>query len=123
MTIAEIESPDLRSETVVGTNDLTVKLVGSAESDAMRPLDAYLKSVHAVAAPAKLPVTVDLRALEFMNSSSFKAFVTWIRILQDLPQEAQYRVKLISDSKKHWQERSLAALACFAVDLIQIETV
>jgi hypothetical protein len=123
MTISEITSPDLRSETVVSADDLTVRLVGSAESDAMKPLDTYLKSVHAAAAPSKLPVTVDLRALEFMNSSSFKAFVTWIRSLQDLPQEAQYRVKLISDSKKHWQERSLAALACFAVDLIQIETV
>ena len=123
MTISEIESPDLRTETVVGTDRVSFRLVGSAESEAMKPLDAYLKSIHAVAAPAKLPVTVDLRALEFMNSSSFKAFVTWVRLLQDMPQEEQYPIKLVSDSKKHWQERSLAALACFAVDLIQIETV
>ena len=41
--------------------------------------------------------------------------------LQDSAAEDQYKVRFLSDSKKHWQSRSLGALACFAVDLINIE--
>jgi hypothetical protein len=121
MSIAEIKTADLATESVVGPQEISLKLVGSAETDAMKTLDAYLKSVHAVAKPSHLPVVVDLRSLEFMNSSCFKAFVSWIRTLQDLPATDQYKVRFLSDSKKHWQSRSLGALACFAVDLIHIE--
>ena len=120
MTIADIQTPDLKTTTTVGPSTITGKLSGSAETDAMRPLDAYLKGIHATALDQRLPVTIDLRDLEFMNSSSFKAFVSWIRVLQDCPPQEQYRVRLLSDSNKHWQSRSLDALVCFAVDLIQV---
>jgi hypothetical protein len=122
MSIAEIKTPDLATESVVTSSEINLKLIGSAETDAMKTLDTYLKSVHAIAVPDRVPVVVDLRALEFMNSSCFKSFVTWIRLLQDLPTDNQYKVRFLSDSKKHWQSRSLGALACFAVDLIHIET-
>jgi hypothetical protein len=47
--------------------------------------------------------------------------VTWINTLQEAPADAQYKVRFVADEKKHWQNRSLGALACFAVDLIRIE--
>ncbi|MDB4957395.1 MAG: hypothetical protein JWO36_4964, partial [Myxococcales bacterium] len=64
----------------------------------------------------------DLRELEFMNSSCFKAFVAWIAMIRDLETDKQYRMHLLSNPNLHWQRRSLAALTCFAVDLVTIET-
>jgi hypothetical protein len=66
-------------------------------------------------------VVIDFRELEFMNSSSFKVFVAWLATVQDLPPERQYKITLRSNPNLHWQRRSLAALSCFAAELIAIE--
>jgi hypothetical protein len=57
-----------------------------------------------------------------MNSSCFKAFVSWLGVLQDVDRVRQYRIRFLSDDQKHWQRRSLSALCCFAVDLVRIES-
>lgn len=121
--IADIKTADLQTETEVGSSAITTRLLGNAETGAMKDLSAYLSALHDKATVAKVAeVVVDLRSLEFMNSSCFKTFVTWISSLQDAPPESQYRVRFLADEKKHWQNRSLGALACFAVDLIRVET-
>lgn len=122
-TMQEIQTNGLVSDTELGKSEITVKLLGSAETSAMAELDAFLRRVHAHVMDAKLPeVTIDVRALDFMNSSCFKTFVSWIGVVQELPPEQQYKVRFVADDKKHWQSRSLGALACFAVDLIRIES-
>ena len=63
---------------------------------------------------------VDLRDLEFMNSSCFKSFVTWITDIQELDAAHQYKVRFVSNPKMHWQKRSLHSLRCFAVELITV---
>ena len=40
----------------------------------------------------------------------------------DLEATQQYRIHLLSNPNLLWQRRSLAALSCFAVDLVAIET-
>ena len=123
MSITNIKTEDLISETDVGASTITMRLVGSAETDAKTGLDVLLRGIHETALTAKVTeVVVDLRALEFMNSSCIKAFVSWIGAIQDGPPGSQYKLRILSDSKKHWQGRSLTALACFAADLIHIET-
>jgi hypothetical protein len=99
-----------------------VTLVGCADARVMGPMVELLDRVHdeALRTSAK-ETTVDFRALDFMNSSCFKAFVSWISRVQELPPEAQYRIRFVSDATKHWQRRSLGALSCFAVDLVRIE--
>jgi hypothetical protein len=120
--IQEIATSDLNTETEIARSAFTVKMSGSAETGAMTELDEFLKRLHQSAVTAKVPeVVIDMRALEFMNSSCFKQFVTWINTLQESPADAQYKVRFVADEKKHWQNRSLGALACFAVDLIRIE--
>jgi hypothetical protein len=120
--ITEIATSDLKTETEIARSAFTVKMMGSAETGAMTELDGFLKRLHESAVDAKVPeVVIDMRSLEFMNSSCFKQFVTWINTLQEAPTESQYRVRFVADEKKHWQSRSLGALACFAVDLIRIE--
>jgi hypothetical protein len=118
-----IKTNDLRSETSFEGSGVLLKLVGSAESEAMGALDDLLTKVHARAIESDVrEVTIDMRSLEFMNSSCFKAFVSWIGEVQDLETKRQYRIRFLSDDQKHWQRRSLGALSCFAVDLIQVET-
>jgi hypothetical protein len=121
--IANIETEDLKSETDLTAAAITTRLIGSAENESKPALDVYLKALHqAATAGAAREVVVDLRLLEFMNSSCIKAFVSWIGVVQDAPKENQYCLRFLSDSKKDWQSRSLKALACFAADLITVET-
>jgi hypothetical protein len=101
---------------------ISLLLKGTADLRAQELLDAFLKRADACArADGSGEVLVDVRSLEFMNSSCFKAFVSWIGRLQDLAPESQYRIRFLSDQRMLWQRRSLHALSCFAVNLISIE--
>lgn len=121
-TFTDISTEDLTTATQLGEAAITMRLVGSAETDAKAALDVLLRRVHEVALDSAVrEVVIDLRALEFMNSSCLNAFVTWIGCVQDAPVSSQYCLRFLSDSKKQWQGRSLIALACFAVDLIRVE--
>ncbi len=118
-----IHTDDLRSETTYATNTMNVRLVGSAESVAMGALGRMLGKLHGEAMRLEVrEVTVDVRELEFMNSSCFEAFVSWLGELQDLEPGQQYKIRFLSDEQKHWQRRSLGALSRFAVDLVEIDT-
>jgi hypothetical protein len=120
--ISKIDTQYLRSEASSEGDALTVRLVGSAETEAMASLDRMLREVHAAAiAAGAREVTVDMRQLEFMNSSCFKTFISWIGQVQEVEAPRQYKVRFLSDGAKHWQRRSLGALTCFAVDLIRVE--
>ncbi len=67
--------------------------------------------------------TADVRvtALEFMNSSCMKTFVTWIGLDQGLEADKQYKIRFRSNPEIHWQRRSLHALSRFAADLVTVE--
>jgi hypothetical protein len=120
--IQEIKTPDLQSSTDAERSTITVKLTGSAETPAVSELSSFLDRIHSSALEAKVgEVVIDMRALEFMNSSCFKTLVHWIGVLQEVAADSQYKVRFVHDEKKHWQSRSLGALACFAVDLIRVE--
>ncbi|AKV04211.1 hypothetical protein AKJ09_10874 [Labilithrix luteola] len=66
-------------------------------------------------------VAIDLTQLEFMNSSCFKAFVSWIDRVQQMDAQKQYRIRFVSNPAILWQRRSLHALQCFAAELISID--
>jgi len=118
-----IEITELRASTTANGENLTVALDGTADLRAQEPLDDFLEEVDRCALARKVPeVVVDLRKLEFMNSSCFKAFVSWIGRLQVLDATEQYKIRFLSDQRMLWQRRSLHALSCFAADLITIET-
>lgn len=102
---------------------LTLQLSGNADLAALEPLEKVLGRVHDESLKAAVSeVAVDLRQLEFMNSSCFKNFVSWIGKVQELPGEQQYRIRFLSNAEMLWQRRSLHALQCFAVQLITVET-
>jgi hypothetical protein len=124
ISVPAVDTPELSGHvTQEGDGVVALRLKGNADTRAMQPLDVMLKLLHAQVLEARIKeVVVDLRELEFMNSSCFKAFVSWLSDLQEVAPERQYRIRILSDSGKHWQRRSLGALSCFAVDLIRVET-
>ena len=99
--------------TLRGTADLTVK----------PQLDRFLAELHAEADQRKMEeVSVDVRQLEFMNSSCLKSFVWWISTVQERVGAARYRIIFVSSPTVYWQRRSLNALACLASDIISIQS-
>ncbi len=102
---------------------IAVQLAGTADSETRSELDAYIKQLHGESVRLAVSmVEIDMRQLEFMNSSCFKIFVAWLAQLRDLEAAKQYRILIRSNPNLLWQRRSLAALSCFAVDLVTIET-
>jgi hypothetical protein len=120
--VPAIETTELRARAKMQDGHIVAHFAGSADSRAVATIDGFLVRLHAEEMRAGLPeVVVDFREFDFMNSSCFKAFVTWIGGVQDLEASKQYKIRFLSDPNKHWQRRSLEALRCFAVDLIRVE--
>ena len=102
---------------------ITVRLAGNADLAAKNQLEILLPRVHSEALRVGTPeVIIDFTRLEFMNSSCFRNFVTWLSDVQDLPSERQYKIRLVASSSILWQRRSLHALRCFASELVSIES-
>jgi hypothetical protein len=100
----------------------TLKLVGSADANVHTLVQTAVNAMREQARALEVSeVAVDMRELEFMNSSCFKCLITWLDDLIEQPVERRYRIRFLSDANKHWQHRSLRALSCFAVDLVSIE--
>ncbi len=101
---------------------ILVSLSGTADFTIRNQLDHFLHEVHQEAQRAHVEeVTVDVRQLEFMNSSCLKCFVWWVTTVQDQPVDTKYRIVFLSSPSVYWQRRSLDALACLAGDIISVQ--
>lgn len=99
---------------------LRVAFAGTGDLDAVPTLSAYLPKLHPQAVKHGVEeVQFDFCALQFMNSSCFKAFVTFIDNAKTV--SASYRIRFITTSKHHWQRRSLEALRRLAMGLVVIQ--
>ena len=115
--------PSFSTATARDGDHITIRFFGNADLGAGDALELLLPRVHAEALRAGARVvTVDFTALEFMSSSCFRSFVSWVSDVQELPPEQQYRIVMRSNASMLWQRRSLHALKCFANELIDIET-
>ena len=107
-----------------GAGRLTVRFAGNADMEATPVLDSYLKELHETAlAQAVGLVVFDLAELDFMNSSSFKCFVTWVGQVVKLEPPGRYEIRFLSNPDLQWQRRSLEALVRFAPDVVSIDHV
>jgi hypothetical protein len=115
------QAAELRARLTHTEAALVAKLSGTADLRVTDSVEAILTRVHQAALELRIPeVQVDLRDLEFMNSSCFKSFVSWISEVSDLT-AGQYRIRFLSNPSILWQRRSLNALSCFAAELVTIE--
>lgn|GEM_PF-461281 len=118
-----IQSAELNATLTMVDHALLVRMSGTADLRVTDTVEKLLTTVHREATSNHLEeVKVDLRNLEFMNSSCFKSFVSWIGQVQDLAESAQYRILFLSNPAILWQRRSLNALSCFAAHLITIDS-
>lgn len=106
-----------------GPDSVLLRCEGSADTRTSKKLEEALRTFHERVLERGLgKAVVDFRNLEFMNSSCFKAFVSWLSRVQGLDQASRFTIEFNSNPAFHWQSRSLQALSCFASDLVQIKT-
>ena len=69
----------------------------------------YLKRVHAAAVVDQLEhVTVDVTALEFMNSSAIRVFIDWVEWIGTGTHS--YRLHCLTNARVTWQRSTFSAL-------------
>ena len=118
--IQPVVSGDLEADATSEGRTIELRLRGSAEMGAKPGLDQFLAQV-AKASDDCDEVVVDIRKLEFMNSSCFKSLLTWIVRVQDLPEPRRHKIRFISNPALHWQKRSLHSLASMGGGLVEVE--
>jgi anti-anti-sigma regulatory factor len=120
-SVVSVTGEDFRGTAELDGRTLTMLLKGNADYAALDSLEMLLTRSHSEAVRLGAnEVVVDLRQLEFMNSSCFKCFLSWINDIQELDVESRYKVNFLSSAQLHWQKRSLHSLRCFAVELITV---
>ena len=91
-------------------------------ADPASVLNPFVDSVHAHLLASGVPeARVDLRELEFCNSSGFKSFIHWIQRIADAPEGQRYKLRFLSTPARKWQRTSLLALSCYGVNTVTIE--
>ena len=116
-----IRESDFSAAASVRGHQMEVALSGTADVMMKGPLDRFLRALHAEAQRRALAkVNVDVRRLEFMNSSCLNSFAWWISAVQEQPAEVRYRIVFLSSPTVYWQRRSLNALAGMAGDIISV---
>lgn len=122
MIIETMREPDFAADAVCEDDALEASISGNADLSLGVALDRFLKSVHDQACRQQVRrVTLDLRALTFMNSSGLSSLAGWVAQIQDLPTPAQYQVKLLASPDSFWQRRSLYAISRLADDIVSVE--
>jgi hypothetical protein len=95
-------------------------IMGNADMDTLPFLGPFLDKVHeAILAARERLVEVDLHKLYFMNSSCFKAVITWIATVKK-SSAAPYTVRFLANPNLHWQKRNLDAIRQFAPGIVEI---
>lgn len=101
---------------------LHLVFVGCADAEAQPLLGSYFNRLHVEAMQANVnEVFVDVHELYFINSSCFKAFVTWVATVSAVEPSARYRIRFLKDANLRWQARSFDALHRMSLALVSIE--
>ena len=117
-----VDHAGFKAEAYAERKIIVLTLAGSADAIAASHVQLMLTRLHLEARRhGTQEVTVDFRLLEFMVSSCFKGFLTWITKVRDLDEPSRYRIRFLSDAKHLWQRRSLPSLQAFSRQLVTIE--
>jgi hypothetical protein len=117
---------DLLVAKPVSVESLQLRLVTSSElalggmlatATAQRELSGILSALHARIVAQKIQVfTVDVRALNFVNSSAIRVFVDWIARAES----AGYRLVFITERGVTWHRLSFSVLRSLAPAHVEI---
>ena len=117
-----IDTPEFRATTAIDGARMIVAMHGDGTVAVVPALYELFVGVHErCREKAIAEVCVDLKGVEFLNSSCFNVLVNWIRSIRLLDQGCQYHIRFIPDEKSHWQKTSLRVLATFGKSLVAID--
>ncbi|MBL8972042.1 MAG: hypothetical protein JNK56_15775 [Myxococcales bacterium] len=123
MNPIDLRNNDLRATTSLADGVLQLALTGTADASSEVALGGLLTRIQAELLSHEVhEARVDMRRLEFMNSSCFKAFITWITVVAHLPPARRHRIRFLCNPALHWQRRSLKAMVHFGNDIVTVET-
>ena len=122
MKIAALHTSELDGNASRDGDLVLLVFSGNADSRADTQLETFLQGVHEELLGESIrQVDVDIRTLEFLNSSCFKGFITWIVRVRRMNPESRYQIRFISSANYPWQKRSLHAISFFGGgDLITV---
>lgn len=119
LTITALEQSAFGIEPALRGQELVLAFRGTGDLEAVESLGEYLEGAIADVERLHLSsIRFDFRALDFMNSSCFKAFVTFI---ERSKQFTDLGIVFVTDPNHHWQRRSLEALRRLAMGRVSIE--
>jgi hypothetical protein len=118
----DLTHADLSGAAEVGADAVELRLAGSADFRSDAALADLLARVDEEARRAgRRLVRVDLRSLDFMNSSSFKRLISWLLAAQQHPEDQRYAVRLRVRSSVYWQRRSIPAIGLVCGEAVAID--
>jgi hypothetical protein len=110
----KLSLPDLEVTPSYEGRGLSLSFKGTADMRHAPALKVFLTEVHAEAgAHSVKEVVADLLQLEFMASSCFKCFVTWLNLVREGATH-RYKIRFVTSGDHQWQRRSVEALRAFA---------
>lgn len=119
LTIGTLQQSSFGIEALLEEGRLCLSFSGTGDLEAVEPLAEYLdRAFDDVESLGLRAVKFDFRRLEFMNSSCFKAFVTFI----ERTKEPGVSIVFVTDPVHYWQRRSLEALRRLAMGRVTIES-
>ncbi len=124
--LASVAIPKLEGVTIELVAPRTLKLGGTlARRDPSRDLGGFFRALHDDALARGLPdVSVDVRDLSFVNSSSIRLFIDWAAWLRGAPRDKAkpYLLRFLVTSQHAWQVTTFAALSSLMGDAIAVES-
>ena len=83
----------------------------------------YFDDIHKKIVQAGIDhIKLDFTKLEFFNSSAIKLFIRWLAKLARGPENQKYKVTIIYDPEKPWQETGLTPFKYLAPEIIELTT-
>lgn len=89
-----------------------VKISGNIElEDPSVLITPFFNQVHQIILDENIEkITVDIRELQYLNSSGIRELVGWIMKLDELPDTKKYSIHFLCCHKNLWQETSISTL-------------
>lgn len=113
-----VQEKSFRAAALLEGEGVAVRFSGTADLNVKPLVDRFLCDVHAEVCRIDVrDVTVDMSALEFINSSCLKAFVTWITTVQAMA-AGRYHIAFMFKPARDWQRRSVDALSRLGQDVV-----
>jgi hypothetical protein len=103
-------------------DQIAVAATGEAGLRSVDTLHLFIGRLHDEARRLRVTtVTMDFRGVTTMSASCVKVLVHWLMKVESLDAADRYGIRLLGDGQHHWQGISLAALRCFAKDVVTLE--